>query len=299
METPSPSQSTSEIPKGVTSIRRYFSAGLPRMAGYGLFALFALDLLQLAASYQPFMARMDAHISMQILERSGVLIVAYVLVFFETDRNPSRFSRAAMKALSWMALISVLGYLALGCSSVISATRIYRENEQANQIEWRTRKELIRRVDTSLPTLRPQQASIILGEFLPSSKSKIASMSPDEVLKTLKNELPELEKQADDRFSRIHRSHLRDQISFGAKYLAAGLLMAVIMFLIFENTREARRRIVFENRSGPQLRVEGYVADKAYRTWVAMESLGDLLLPDLTHFSWYRRLKRKFKRRDK
>lgn len=276
----------------------FFSASLPRTAGYGLFALFFLDLVQLAASYQPFVARMDAQMSMQVLERSGVLVVAYVLVFLDTKRVPSRFSRAAMKALSWLTLVAAFAYVALAGNAVLSAVRIYRENEAVSQSEWSTRKALIAKVESSLPTLSNRQASAILGEFMPASRSKILSMSDEEVFATLKTELPAQRAAADSHFSRTHRGHLRDQTVFAAKYGIAGLMMAVIMLLVFENTRVARMQVVFEGAARyPKLRVEGYVARKAYRTWLTMERLGDFLLPDFTSFAWYRRLKRRFKKR--
>lgn len=277
----------------------FFSASLPRTAGFGLFALFFLDLLQLAASYEPFIARMDAQMSMQVLERSGVLIVAYVLVFLDTKRPPSRFSRAAMKMLSWMTLVAAAAYVALAGNAVLSAVRIYRENEIVSQAEWKTRKDLIAKVETNLAALSPQQAAAILGEFIPSSRSKITTLGHDEVLLALGNALPEQRKEADSTFSRTHRRHLRDQAVFGFKYAAAGLMMAVIMLLVFENTRVARKQIVFESATRyPKMRMEGYVAGKAYRTWIAMERLGDFLLPDFNHFGWYRRIKRKLRKRD-
>lgn len=298
MNQPDPGAPRPAEPAAPSASHPFFSASLPRMAGFGLFALFFLDLVQLAASYEPFIARMDAQMSMQVLERAAVLVVAYVLVFLDTKRHPSRFSRAAMKALSWASLVASVGFLLLAANAVLSAVRIYGENERSNQADWTTRKELIRRVESSLNTLSPQQATAILAEFMPASRSKIAAMQPSEVFATLEKSLPDLRKEADEQFSRVHRGHLRDQLVFGAKYLVAGLMMSVIMLLVFENTRFARKQIVFESAVRyPSMRVEGYVAKKAYRTWMTMERIGDLLLPDFTHFAWYRRLKRKLRRR--
>lgn len=277
----------------------FFSASLPRLAGYGLFALFFLDLAQLAASYRPFNAGMDAQISMQILERSAIPLIAYVLIFLDKKTLPSRSSRAAMKLLSWGALVAVFAYLALGGFAIMASLRVYRQNQHVNMGERMTKIAIIKQVGANPENVTAQKAAFVLRELMPASRAEIASMTGDQVVVHLKNKLPEISAQTEEAYEKKRFELLRSNVIFAGKYAIASLMMAVIMLLVFENTRVARNRVVFEGASRyPKLRVEGFMARKAYRTWTTMERLGDLLLPDFTSFAWYRRLKRRFKKRD-
>ena len=141
---------------------------------------------------------MDTQISMQILERSAIPIIAFVLIFLDKKSNPSRFSRAAMKLLSWCSLVAVFAYLALGGFAVTASIRIYRQNQHANMGEWITKRNIIKQVDSTLGTITPQQAALVLREFIPASRPKLASMSGEQVIAYLKKELPDISAQAEE-----------------------------------------------------------------------------------------------------
>lgn len=277
----------------------FFSASLPRLAGYGLLALFFLDLVQLAASYRPFNAGLDAQICMQILERSAIPLIAYVLIFFDKKSLPSRSSRAAMKLLSWGALVAVFAYLALGVFTVTSSLRVYRQHQRTNMSERMTKIAIIKQINAHPDSFNGPKAALVLRELFPVSRPELPSMTGEQLVSYLHEKLPEISAQTEEIYEKKRFELLRTNAVFAGKYTIAALMMAVIMLLVFENTRVARTRVVFEGATRyPKLRIEGYVARKAYRTWTAMERVGDFILPDFTAFAWYRRLKRKLRKRD-
>ncbi len=75
-------------------------------------------------------------------------------------------------------------------------------------------------------------------------------------------------------------------------------MVALILLLVFENTRPARLEKIFARGGSPNLKLEDQVVRGVGHAYQSMERVGDLLLPDLSGYRWYRTLRRKF-RRDK
>lgn len=293
------SSSVSPVPShdsGNAGRRTLLATSLSRTIGFGLLVLFGLDLLQIAASYRFFDRQSDAELCLQVIERSGVLLVAYALVFLPTGRHPSLLSRVAMKVLSWGALLVTLAFLALAGLSALSAIRIYQHNVTTYNQEFIAREDLLKRMEARLPTLSPQQAALILADLAPSTRSRIATMPAESVVGELRTLVPTMHAEAENTRRDKQSRAKREQTIFGAKYLVAGLVVAALFVLIFENTQEARIRVLFENRrSGPSLRVEDAITSWVGRTYASAERSLDFSFPDLSRYRWFRRLRRKFR----
>ncbi len=276
-------------------------ASLPRLVGFGLFALFGLDLVQtgLQYHYAPLDAQSDAQLAAQFIEKSGVLLLAYVLVFFDTRTLPSRASRAAMKLLSWAALLAVAGYLVLTAMSVASSVHLYRNNSASLRNQYNQGVFALEQAEKKLPTLSPQQAAAILVQVAPDLRPRLVSFSAQNVTAELARQIPLRRKEIESQLEQNLATLKRDQMIFGAKYLLGGLMVALILLLVFENTRFARLEQIFAKAGGPNLKLEDQVVHSVGQAYKSMERIGNLILPDLPSFSWYRNLRRKFRRNKK
>jgi hypothetical protein len=76
-------------------------------------------------------------------------------------------------------------------------------------------------------------------------------------------------------------------------------MVALILLLVFENTRPARLEKIFAKAGGPNLKLEDQLVHSVGQAYKSMERIGDLLLPDLSSFGWYRTLRRKLRRNKK
>ena len=111
--------------RGHKYVRAFASSALPRIVGYGLLGLFALDLVQLAVTYRPFQPDADASLVVQIMERIAVPLLAYALIFSGETVNPSRYERLVQKLLSIGSLAWMLLCLGLAALAASSGFRLY------------------------------------------------------------------------------------------------------------------------------------------------------------------------------
>ncbi len=281
-------------------LSQVLQASLPRLVGFGLFTLFGLDVVQLALAYHyaPLDPQADAQLAMQLIERSGVLLVAYVLVFLDLRGLPSRASRAAMKLLSWAALPAMVGFFALGVMSAFSGVRVYRSAVASLQQQYNQSQFALRQAETKLPTLSPSQAAAILAEVDPNQRQRLATYSPEKITEELRRQIPIRRKESETQLAQNLSRLRREQAIFSGKYLFGGIMVALILLLVFENTRPARLEKIFARGGSPNLKLEDQVVRGVGHAYQSMERVGDLLLPDLSGYRWYRTLRRKF-RRDK
>ncbi len=310
-----PTASGSNAPVRTPRFGGLLQVSLVRSIGYGLFVLFALDLLQqllgygLAESHDP---QADAVLAAQIIEQSGVLLIAYALVFFPAGTPPSRASRAAMKLLSWGALLAVPVFLGLALMSATSGVHLYNrasmqfENQLSQRLAVLNQHEAsYRKIESQLATMTDQQARILLADLVPAARTGLAALDPMTVKDQLRTGLEQLLKAVPGQradaasASELARTKgIRLQVIYSGKYLLGGVFVAILLLLIWENTQAARLARIFEQRSEPNLSFETAVVRRVGKTVVGMERLGNFLLPDMGSFRWYRRLKRYF-RRDK
>ncbi len=240
----------------------------------------------------------DEQLALQLIERAGVLLVAYVLVFLDNRHLPSRASRAAMKLLSWIALPLMVGFLALSAMSAMSGVRIYRGSAASLRLQYDQNMEALRLADSRLPKLTPQQAAVVLSELDPTSRTKLGSYSAEKITTEISRLIPIRRKEADIQLDQNLSRLLREQTIVSGKYFFGGIMVAMILLLVFENTRPARLERIFAKSGSPNLKLEDQVAHSVGQAYKSMERLGDLLLPDLSSYRWYRALMRKL-RRDK
>lgn len=288
---------------------------LVRSIGYGLLGLFALDLAQqllgyiLAEAHDP---QADAMLAGQVIEQAGILLVAYALIFFPAGTPPSRASRAAMKCLSWAALLALPIFLGLAFMSATSGVRLY--NRASMQLDYQLGQRLTalnqreasyKKIESQLPVMNDQQVRILLADQVPASRANLSTLAGEAAKEQLRagvaqllKALPGLRTDATAIATTARTQGRRQQIIYSGKYLFGGIFIALLMLLIFENTHAVRQVRIFEQSNGPSLKFETAVVRGVGRTVERMESLGNFLLPDMDSFRWYRRMKRYF-RRDK
>src|SRR5262249_26845480 len=148
-------------------------------------------------------------------------------------------------------------------------------------------------LEKRLPTLPPQQALLVLADLVPAVRPRLAAMSAEQVAGELRGQLNPLRAEAEAQQRRALAQAQREGMTSAGKYLLSGLITAVLLLLIFENTRPAREARVFSHEgNAPNLRLEEAVARGVGKSVRAIENFGDLILPDLGSFRWYRRLRR-------
>lgn len=272
---------------GITLLR----GSLPRILGYGLLALFAIDVVQGLVSYRAFAAEANATLVAFLVERVGVPLVAYALIFATNTGTAERRERTWLKLLSSGALVGMLAYLALGALAVVSGYRLYNRGAFNVATQSIQRVKGLEEALKHVPTATNEQ---LLGVY-----RSLVVMTPDmpvpsreELLKFAQEKIPGVIQKTRDDADAAKSALARQQLIFGAKYATASLLSAVLFLVIWENTRGARRHRIFAPKGAPSLAIEDKLAD-GFQTM--QTRIGDaLFLPDLEKYRWYRRLRRFF-----
>ncbi len=266
------------------TVRSYADANLPGIVGYGLFALFAFDLAQIAGNYQPFQPGSDANLVTQLVERVAVPLVAYLLVFLREKANLPRFERTVRKLLSIGALAAAVGYLGLAALAVSSGLKLHQQAENELQRQVQERTTLLKLVQGQVPAMEGASLQVALNELVrrPQALPPTDQLAPAEMRRQIVAAIPVLIDATNAASARGSAEFGRRQFRISAKYALGGLVSALLFFLIWEATHQARAWRIFSRRSEPQPRWEA-------RLVRYVNSIR--LIPDLDEYHWHRRFK--------
>ncbi|MEY2881010.1 MAG: hypothetical protein RLZZ15_3390 [Verrucomicrobiota bacterium] len=278
-------------PKVKTEGISLLQGSLPRLLGYGLLGLFALDVLQLLANYKWFNPEADSTLASQMIERVGVPIVAYALIFGVNNVAAHRFERTVLKLLSIGALVGAVLYAGLTALVVSSAIRLHTRAAATISFQENTRVTGLEEGGKKLDSMPPGQLAAVQRQLLPDLKIA-GNETPAQLAATIRRELPKTIKSVHDAAD-ASRAALRKQIYVGgAKYFFGGVLSAVICLVAWENTRSARRHHIFRPKAAPSMQIEDRAADAIRRVQRSAEDA--LAMHVLERFRWYRKLRRFF-----
>lgn len=264
---------------------------LPRILGYGLLGLFAIDAAQSLVNYRPFNPEADAGLVVMLVERSAVPLVAYALIFATNTAAAERRERTVLKLISIGALIGLFAYAALGALAIASGYRI--TNRGSLNIS-RQAYERTQGLETALKNVPTATSAQLLAVY-----RSIVVMTPDmpvpgheELVKFAQEKIPGLIQKTREDADATKASLAKQQTIFGVKYAAAGWLSALLFLVIWENTRGVRRHRIFAQKNAPSMMLE----DKLAGGFQTMQTrIGDaLFLPNLEKYRWYRKLRRFF-----
>lgn len=264
---------------------------LPRIVGYGLLGLFAIDVAQALVNYRPFQAESNAALAVLLIERAGVPLVAFALIFATNTTTAGRRERMLLKVLSLSSLLALLAFLGLGASSVVSASRIHT-NGSSN-----ITRQAVERI-TGLETALKNVPTATTPQLLSVYRSLVV-MTPDmpvpshaELVAFAQERIPGMIQKTREEADATKASLAKQQAIFATKYALAALLTAALFLVIWENTRSVRRHRIFAPKGGPSMKIEDKLADGFQNM---QNRIGDaFFLPNLEKYRWYRKLRRFF-----
>ncbi len=293
---PSPSASAAPAPRPERALRTYSAFGFTRVIGYGLVALFLIDMPSIAALYlqNPFDPQMDGTAISQILERVGVAILGFAFIFGWESHDLPRGERILRKFLSQMTLVASLICLALGGLAISSAVRNY--SRAATVLDFRANQRV------AALTQLGKQINSVTGQVLRTTYDTIAHPDPKAPIP----DVPEMRRQiaagmpaaVDAVYAtvRLNKSQgKRQEMLSAGKYALTGVITAALFFILWEGTSQARTYRIFRQRNAPGLGVEGAIVGGLANVGRKMESIR--ILPDPESWSWYRRIRRKWRHR--
>lgn len=257
------------------------------MVGGGLLTLFALDLAQAMAVYRPFNPEDDQALVLQVIERIAVPLVAYVLIFWWESPAAGRFELTVRKLLSMGSLLFSLACVGLAIMAVQSGVRLENRATQALDQQARERTATLDRLAKEIPQMPPNRVRATYQEVTRRPEVPL-EMSTEEMRAQMLAALPEAHTASQTAWIDSTARARRLQFLMSAKYFFGGIIAAVLFFLIWDATHEARAFVIFGRRSDPTL--------SASERW---ERLLDAfrLVPDFEEYSWYRRLSRQWRAR--
>ncbi len=273
--------------------RHYAPDVLPRLVGYGLLALFALDMIEAAAAYRPFHAEDDQALILQVLERIAVPLVAYVFVFWWEAPAENRFELRVRKLLSMACLPVALACVGLAVMAVHSGLRLSAQASAAIEQQDAQRVSNLQRLARNLPTMPAGALQSTYEELLRrnSTEPSTTPVSVDEMRASMLSVVPKAIEASHAASEQATRTARRLQWLVSGKYVVGGLICAVLFFLIWDYTGAARQFAFFGRRNDPMLTPSE-----------RMERVLDALrfIPDFNEYHWYRRIRREWQyRRDK
>jgi hypothetical protein len=283
--------------RGRKSIQAFASRSLPRIVGYGLLALLALDLLQLAVAYRPFQPEADANLVVQILERIAVPLLAYALIFSGETLNPSRYERIVQKLLSIGSLVWMLLCLGLAALAVSSGFRLYNRAALVYQQQTAEQSAALVRLRDQAPTLAGPQLQVTFNELVRRAQGlpTIDNLPPEEMRRQIVAAIP----GAIDTTARIGNEARRrarlQQILITGKYFLGGIISAVLFLMIWEATVAVRSWRMFHHRHAPSLAAEDRMVSGLRRLMARVSDFSPF--PPLNDYRWYRHLRRAWQHR--
>lgn len=265
--------------------RRLTLGGLANVVGYGLLALFALDVAFVLATYRPFEPEADAQLVMQLVERAAIPLMAYVLIFCFEVPDPNRVEQTVRKLLSILSLWATLLYLGLALLAVSSGHRLYLLAEGELQRQAAERTQTLHQLESRLPAFNRVQLEFVFNELVrrPRALPQTDSVTPEIMGQQVRTAIPQIVDATTTATNLAAAQARRHQSLVTAKYAFGSLIAALLFFLAWEATFESRIFMIFSRSNDPTLRLE----DRAVRFLDSIE-----LVPDFDEYRWYRRAKR-------
>jgi hypothetical protein len=296
MSSPSASVPSASPERPVSSIRTYSATGMVRLVGYGLLGMFLLDLPAVGILYlqSPLDPGVAGTVVAQILERMAVPLIAFALIFGWEVHDLPRWERILRKIMSHLMLVSSLACLAIGGLVISSGIRQY--NRAATTADFRTNQRV-----SALNTLGKNLSSLTGAPLRAAYASVVRPdaarpMPSDAQMRTeIATALPGTIDGLYNNTRAGKNTGRRDGIISTGKYGLDALIAAVLFFVLWEASYSARGYRIFRQKNAPKLGVEGAVIDGLGNLGRKME--GIRILPDPEGWSWYRRLRRKWRHR--
>ena len=265
---------------------------LPRIVGYGLMGLFLIDIAQGALSYRPLMPDSDAAIVMHFVERVGVPLVAYALIFATDLTTASRRERTLLKLVSSGALLAALIYLMLGGLAAASSYRLIQLGGATIERQTAERVAALEQAYKQVPNATLPQLFGAYRMLSPNIPADSPVPSREEMITAIDKGFPPMVQSAREAGASARSTLRKQQAIFGVKYAAAGLLSAILFLVIWENTRAARGHRIFAPKNAPTMKL----ADKLVGGFSTLQSSMEdaFFLSSLQKYRWYRKLKRFF-----
>lgn len=270
---------------------------LPRTVGGGFLGFYLLDVAQIALGYEFFNPSSDFTLASQIVDRSAMPLIGFVLLFWPGLPLPGRAGRVWLKIVSWSALGLAALHLLLAGLTVTAGLRLYQRAATSLVVQRTNQAALFERVVAEAPTLTEDQLRMIFFELAP--ESKLAGKAPTgaalgaDVLTRARRRIEEVHANADQTLRRLRL----EQVRATGRVMLTGLLATVLFFLAWDFTPAYRARIFKQKGSEPALTLESGIARWFARTQRWGEAT--FALPDLEKYRWFRRLRRKFRRKDR
>lgn len=279
-----------------SSFRSYSVAGVGRVVGYGLIATFACDLPQIVYGYiqRPLDAAADATLVTQTIGRVSIPMIGFGLIFGWPAHDAPRWDRVLRKLLSYFMLLSALASLMLAGVAVSAGVRQYRRASAEVDFRANQRSSALSRLNSQLATLN--------GEALRTTYNAVVHPAPGAPLPPIAQMrqqigagIPSAIDGINSSSQAAHAEGRRQEIISTTRFIGDGLVAAVVFFVLWEASHSARSYRIFRQRGAPTLSVEGAVIGGLANVGRKIESIR--ILPDPEGWSWYRRLRRKWRHR--
>ncbi len=265
---------------------------LPRLLGYGLLALFAIDVVQILVNYHPFNPESDANLVVQFVERIGVPVIAYALIFGVSETTASRGERTLLKLLSFGSLIAFFFYAALSVLVVVSAVRLYTRGVAGIVYQEDQRVSTLEKGRDRMDTMPAAQLGVIQRGLLPNSTLAATEENRPKLIESIRTELPGTIQTIRTSAETARKALWKQQTIAGAKYSVSGIVCAIICLIAFENTRQFRHHRIFRPANAPQMQLEDKVLGGLNKVQQSMEDA--FAIHTLERYRWYRKLRRFF-----
>ena len=263
---------------------------LPRLVGYGLLGLFALDIISVLATYRPFQPESDVNLTIQLIERVGVPLVACAFIFGSDAEEARRSERTVLKLISISTFFAALVYVVLAVIAVTSNLRLYTRTVAAGYQQMKDRIEVIERTRDQIPSFNMHQLQIIYVGMVPAARTQVAMFSRPELESRILAQIPVSVEGVRDANDKNRQALRRPLILTAARYCMGGIISAVLFLIIWENTALARQHHILRPRDAPKLVMEDKLIGGLARIRLWAESLS--LFIWLDRYRWFRRFRR-------
>ena len=164
------------------------SLGLLHWIGYGLLILLVLDLV--ALFYPPAFLNpaWEFQLLGQVVERTPVLLLGLVLVFFGERHPRAEWELVALTALSWLTLLVGLVFFLMVPFGLIRTSQLHQQYQQQSTAQVDQQLSRLQALQSQLDDATPAELKSLAGQ-LPPPEGTIPAVDPNQDLNQARQQL--------------------------------------------------------------------------------------------------------------
>ncbi|MCF4967944.1 hypothetical protein CV014_12865 [Nostoc sp. CMAA1605] len=209
-----------------------------RLLGYGMLFLALLDIIEMFVPPSFMNPSWEFQTMGRLVNQVGVPLIATLFVFSGKLAKRGKWELPLLALLSRLALLVALLYLLLIPLGVFNTVRLYNTNLEQIKTGYEQRLSQANQVEQQLN----QTSSTQIEDLIKRQGGSLNGRNPEDVKNQILSQLTQAKQQLKTQKETNQSSVSLNLIKNSVKWNLGALISAVLFFIIWKETRWARRR---------------------------------------------------------